>query len=696
MKNIKRIIIFIFLLLCLNTKICAEENKAIVFIINSLDIELIQKSNAKNLNKLIDEGAIGLINVKDNSIDGNMRSRYLSINTGVRADISSPAFPFMAEEIKKDPNLLEIAGQINNEGIIELNSNIKREFEANNPNDEFGKLGDILKENGIKIGVLGNNDRDDYFNRDFILMAIDSQGKIPYGYLAEDLQLENKYGYMTNYEKLLDEFKNINSKADLTIIDLEDLTRIKSKNYISSLIEPEELKLEILNDIDNFIGEVIKEIPKDSLIMALTMEASEDQTKLRNRNLTPIIVKGLGEGIVKSNSVRRDGVVSNFDILGTITEYFNIKADAKISVVENKDPLDTIYELEKDTVYIRNNRTYYHIYFIVAVLFTLALSLARFFKLELVTDKLLLEMINFVLMIPLGLSILPIIGYINPVIDLIMISLLLITWLFIYKKLFNNNENLLITILLTNGLIIIIDGLLGLNVLINSPLGSDLIAGGRFFGLGNDYMGIITSSIMIAIMLLYNKFKKREIIYGAVAIFLIMIYTLSPFKGANMGGSLTAFGALVLTLITFSKREINYRTILLVLIGVVIFVLALALVDSVINSQSTHGGQALEDVSNQGIAKIVEILNSKLRQVFYNLINNNWNKVLYSQLLAMFIIRKWGYFKSNNAFLDKGYISVLLMGLLAFLFNDTGTIAFSIILAFLNLVRMSLFIEEKI
>ena len=66
----------------------------------------------------------------------------------------------------------------------------------------------------------------------------------------------------------------------------------------------------------------------------------------------------------------------------------------------------------------------------------------------------------------------------------------------------------------------------GSRLMLLSPLGSDAIAGGRFYGIGNDYMGVLLACTIIATLLLLSRLKSLKPVYkNMVALLPLLIAT---------------------------------------------------------------------------------------------------------------------------------------------------------------------------
>lgn len=227
-------------------------------------------------------------------------------------------------------------------------------------------------------------------------------------------------------------------------------------------------------------------------------------------------------------------------------------------------------------------------------------------------------------------------------------------------------------------------------LMIISPLGSDAIAGGRFYGIGNDYMGILLGSTLLGIFSLFHLYKIKNINMAIPITFYmsLVIAGLSPFFGANMGGTISAMLIALLILLTIFDKKISFKSIAFIIIGVIVGGIILAALDNLFNPNPTHAGKALEALRLGGLSKFFEIIGSKLKQLFWNLINAAWNIILFSQVILMVLLYKYKSktlikFRELYPNLFKGFIVTLAGAIVIFLLNDTGTIAAALMLIYL-------------
>src|SRR5690606_30484055 len=108
-------------------------------------------------------------------------------------------------------------------GIINLDIN---KLITQNQKGEYGStpgaLGQVLSENGYKTAVIGNGDTDDIQITPAGLIAMDLDGYIHSGDVSDKLIEKDEtrpFGLKTNYDLLLDKFKEEYLESNLIVIE---------------------------------------------------------------------------------------------------------------------------------------------------------------------------------------------------------------------------------------------------------------------------------------------------------------------------------------------------------------------------------------------------------------------------------------------------------------------------------------------
>lgn len=736
--NKKRIIILFMLmfymcfeLLTINISFGESmDKKAIVLILDELSLNDLFKYKTENIKMLQEKGAIGLMNTRSKSSLDNKSGTYLSLGMGVRTDASinggmaynrDTILPMKLDNEKNyDLNAIDIFKTLENIDNIDgeiLNlyiSETRRIVNDKTPNNNIGLLGNIAKDNNLKIGVLGNSDNA-RTSREFTLMAIDENGIIPYGKVDGITKIDSDIlgNISLDEELVLNEFDNLIDKTDILFIDYGDSARIQ--RHFSKVSEEvkEYQKSKVLKNADAFIGKLLKKVDLENTLFIITSpNAPAENIKRGNHSLTPLIVYDgkKDTGILSSDTTKREGIVTNFDFGATILNYFNAEGIEEFSgypvkILKNNDPVKYLLETEEHSIYLRNTRKIFHwIYIILILIVILGYFVPVILKKKPILKKTLSSLTLTVFCIPILMLLFPILNRNNLFIDIIIVYIGAFVLGNILNIIIKDNKKTISLIGIITTIMILVDVFVLKNLMINSPLGSDAIAGGRFYGLGNDYMGIMLGSIVLSIFILFQYTNMNKLIKSAIITLVIgiIIIALSPLFGTNVGGMLSALAILGISLLTIWDKKLKLKGfITIVLIGVV-FIISIALLDSILSENPTHAGKAINALlTGGGFSKLFEIIYTKLKQVFWNLLYSSWNILLFLQIILTFIMIKFKNellknISSKYEYIFKAFIVIIIGSIVIFSFNDTGTIAASLILSYMSLTLGMLLNEKSI
>ncbi len=670
----------------------SSDNKVYIIIVNRITIDDIY--TMKTLKNLAQNGLIGIMNTKGFSSYNNPGS-YLTINCSAKAKCNYECVNFY--DINDYNKILykRITDEyINNYEIAYFDMNKLLILNENNtftPN--IGALGDSIHEKGLKTAVFGNSDTADKLDRKNCLITMDSKGLIDFGNIDDILISEPlyPYGIKTNYNKIINNINDIKKEASLIVIETGDLNRLYSyKKEIPNALYKKYRNI-ILKDIDNFIKNLVYNVDRDNSRVFIISPNSGDDNLEKQSKLTPIIVWGdrIKQGVTYTSTTRTEGIVSNIDIAPSIAEYLNTTRDSftgnNIKVINKADNLNYIKGLsyKKSTVSTKRYPILknYAIFIITLLIFNTFVLLynIKLCKYKHVLNKLFL----------LSILILPSMFLLTGqyVIKYNILNIFICTLLIsIASNVYREDKSYIFFICATTYFIITFDLLFGAELIKNSIIGYDAIIGARYFGIGNELSGILVGSTLIFSSMLLNKINNRYVIYlllfGTVFIFS------SPNIGANVGATLSMFTASIYFVLRNSTYKfIDKKTIILFLCIPFIFVLLIGLMDIFINTQTTHLGNFIIETYKGGFRVLHSVL---LRKIATNirLINRTiWSKVLFVQLIIMFLIiillkDKIKLVIKKNKDLFIGFKSCIVAEIVGFLMNDSGLVLSSFLNVF--------------
>lgn len=663
------------------------DKKVYMVIVNKLSLSDIEKM--PNLRGLIDEGSLGLLNVR--GLNGyNGAECFITINASSKAyasNISSQFFALNNDEYREAYE--NRVGSLDGEYQI-ANIEIGRIYNQNEDNKYapyIGALGDSLHSNGFKTAVFGNSDTDEEIIRYAPLIPMDSKGLVDFGNV-DDILIEDKdypYGLKTDYDRILKEISAINYRASLIVIDTGDLTRLS--NYSNSLSDSafNEKRDMILKDIDTFIGDLVGSIDyENSLLMIVSPNSPED--RIDESVLSPIVLwgKDVQKGTVISSTTNRVGIVTNMDIGPTITKFLNVSMVKSSGNVIEYTGEENVYEFISKinsrinlTSKIRTKTL--TTYGIISVIIMILVSTIVLLKLKI--DNIMGRILEILLICVYGLPLIFFVISLFNLNNMIRFILTLVLSIGIFMVVSNKFERKKLIYMLTFFYFILIAVDIVFNGVLSkfSVLSHDPIIGARYFGIGNEMVGLFLAVSMLTTGLLHTKFSKKALLI--LIPFLSTILVGHPKLGANVGGLISfLFAGLYFVMEVFDKR-INIRNLIIIGLSIAIIIAIFGFIDVKLNPNPTHLGRALIQIGDEGLNIVENIIFRKLLMNIKLIGTSFWTKVLLCNIIThgiLSVLYTNLFDRIMKPGLKKAYLSCIVGSIVGFMVNDSGLILTSI------------------
>ncbi len=714
------ILTLLFTLFICSSIALAEENpkkQVIILVMDYVDAADILNADTPNLDTLIEKSGTGLMNIR--AKNGYPCSSYMSLAVGNRVGtISNAGLSYNSTEmIKKIPNLYldfiypQKSGKLYAlftgrpyppDGVVNLyTESIIKNARNYNPTYEIGQLGTIARDNNLTMAVLGNADSTHSLNRNSAILAMDEFGIVPCGNVGEQLiEKDSKSlgGVRSNHEALLENLEITLRHSDILIIDSGDTSRVEenSQNCADEVLEMH--RRNALERNDRLLGEIIKRIDMAHTMLAIITPNTHKEMRLNNNfGLTPVIVykPETSKGLLSSNTTRRMGLVSNVDFLPTVLSYYEFDDkfnNVGFTTVETADnSLKTLNQKLNLFQQLRQNRNPLHYLFMGLAFMTIVIG----FLIYIGQRQKLLPYINYLIFSTLSIPIIFLfIGYTGyfSVMATILISLAAaLTTGFLLGYMIKNPVHVLTLLTGITALLLTIDCFLGSSLMLLSPLGSDAIAGGRYYGIGNDYMGVLIASSIIFLALLLEKIPVKPLAKALTAVIPLIIVSIAighPQYGANVGGLITAVVTTGVFFLVMLESKISLKKLAIIGFAAILGVLIVARLDAVFSSNPSHAGKAINSLFMGGPEILTGIIATKLSILGSTLYNSSWSIILLISIITLIV--SWlkspvvmaNILKGQNS-TRKAIIILLISSITVFLFNDTGVIACALIILYL-------------
>lgn len=722
-KLLKKIIIvslvyfFIFIPTFSSANPLAKNKICTLIILDRISINDIEK--LPNLKKIAFSGVTGLMNTR---CAGNYEpaGSYLTIGAGTRASASGKGKialmhyeiynSFNAGKIYKSFTGNEVYGKILVPEIpLIIEENLKQDHEI-----IPGLLGETLKKQGVPVSLLGNADKAEEMNRLAALIAMDEKGQIMEGKL-EGINIfdeESPFFLTLNYEKLFQEYLRYRSLGGLIVIYIGDSVRADECYRFSDKNQGESTRLNALLRADSFIGKVADTVDFSEELLMIVAPFPSYKSLINREYLTPVILKGniLKSGFATSETTKRKGIVANIDIAPTILSFFGInapypmlgKAIYGIYGMDSENALSFLQDSNKKITANYTARPYIIKTYVFLHILSLIIFLSYIFKLLDIRPGFLIFFFLFNLSSPASMLFPFIYGFPALFIKFILWAITSLTVILIPYLLFKNSQKPLYSIAFLSiftASIIFLDLLLGAIWMKTSILGYDVIAGARYYGIGNEYMGVFFSSIITGISSLFEILKLKDDCKKNISIILFLvtfILIFSPNFGSNFGGGVAALGGFLYTYVLYFYKKTDFKVIIkYILLGTIIF--SLFLLIFILYGPPSHFTLLFLSMKDQGFDPLFIVISRKLLMNYRLFKYTPWTKALIFSIITLLILVKWpvGLFKKlsqDYPFLFKGIKGANFGTLLALVFNDSGIVAAatSMIFSFLPLLILSI------
>ncbi len=629
--------------------------------------------------------------------------------------------------------------------------NRKRPYPAH-----VGALGETLRLNGLSAAVLGNADTDEP-GRQAVTIAMDSLGSVHLGDVGSTLLRKNDYfpfGLSSDPAAYLEAMQGIWEESSLIVMEWGDSSRIDA--YREHLPEGrrEQLLKSSLGEFDQLLAGILAYLDHNVLFVLLSPSPPQGGT-VNGQRMTPLVVYEPSRregGLIRSSTTRRPGIVANIDIAPTVLKHLGLEAPfflwgAPLELIPAPGHLETLREISTHTARVYQLRPFVIRGFILSLIITSLLGvlavmtrLKAFYPLRYLHCVLL----NFpaVLLLAAAFPQFPAADIRHSIFLLFFIALpLIIPALLLMRR------NLTACFAYSGLLIcamLIFDLWQGGVLISRSLLGYDPISGARFYGLGNEYMGVLVGSFILGAISLFSLPAPpgqrvipglnilKGCFFGAVSLLLVFMLA-SPVYGANFGGAVTAGFALAVALggllllprgkkisikaFCQAQEKKGHNTDIeekgggwfypprLAITGLlVLFITITALFVYFLNAPGggdhvSHLGRTWELVRSDGLSELRNVVLRKMEMNFKLIRYSLWSRVLLGFIALLTILYYYPVGLMSSIFKREPYFkailgAAILGSFVAFCLNDSGVVAAATIMLYGGLPLFMLSMRE--
>jgi hypothetical protein len=719
----------------------AAEPRVIIITLDKITLQDLLRHAGPELTSLLNKSAVALMNVNTAGAPGT-ESGYLTLGSGSRLLGNWTARRAFNRDEDLHQGTVEALyrrhtgkAEVPAGEVLHLYSGVLHRLNEQRPYPVcIGALGEALSTKGQGVAVLGNADSDTP-NRQVVTIAMNKEGTVAYGDVSPALLRERDefpFGCGSDPGAYLKVFESLQQKASLLVVEWGDTGRLDG--YLEHL--PAERRAGLLQasllELDHFLRGIKPYLDRNTSLLIVT-PSPPHAAFAGGQRLTPAVYYSPGSdqgGFLVSPTTRRPGVITNIDIapsvlhflgLGTPTFFFG----APLQVVPETNHLEKLLSLSERIARVYSQRPAVIKGYILAQIILLLGGLAGLiyrFK----PTRVLRPGLYALLFFPLALLLVPALPffpagsfYINVLALLGLTVLLTLGAHLFFRKLLPlfAFTGLLVFVILTADLCS------GAHLNGQSFLGYDPVGGARFYGLGNEYMGIMIGALILGFGSLYSLIFRKERLYllghgisnrsGMLFITWLFIFLsvfvlfllASPLYGANFGGAVTAGVALAITLggmLALLRQKgyallpfLRYRDagstpasfpFLQKILLLAVFVLVTAAFLYFLNTTSrsdaavSHVGRTWELVRSHGWQELVNVAQRKMEMNLKLLRYSLWSRVLFLFIFLITLLYFYPVGLTRQIFEDEPGFKLAMGGIIAgsltaFFVNDSGVVA---------------------
>lgn len=695
-KKIVSLLTILMILISSVPNICFADDKGKIIVINMNRTSLEDLLSIDSLSKKMEkEGYIGLMNIKGDKGTDDRRS-YASVGAGGKVTLPDQSL-INFEQVNEDNAKAYKAKTGHNPKKIndmKINHSLSENLENGSYGSVLGSLGQTLSNHKLKSSVIGNADRVNngelVLNRNIALMAMDNIGRVDDGNVDTINIKDNTmpYGIRTDYDKLKSETKKFYDNSDVLFVELGDTYRLDDyKNYLNDKTY-NDMKKNIYKNIDSYLEEVFKMVDENDTIYIMSAFPSKEDYKNQKR-LSPVIkFEGSKKGVLRSATTRRAGVVGNIDIGVDILSEFGLENEKMVGrqfeSIDKENNIEFInHEFDKMvSMYQVRTPIINTTVGMVAAAWIICTILLIFFRERLPKKELvfnvLKEFIKLGILIPLAFIVSPIFNFSTQAsIALGIVGTLIVLYL-IGKIFFKDDMKYMAFFSILTIIVVVVDSIFGTYLMKNNIMSYDAIIGARYYGVGNEYEGVIIGCAIFAMSVLvnYKKIPKWAVV---VVSLIILITSAYPSMGANVGGAISESVAYTLFILLAFDVQMDFKKSILLSLVPVMIVFIFAVLDIVSKSQSHLSGFVNQILANGPIA----IIQTFTRKIQMNVEIATSNVLIVVALvvagyMTKFIFKPVNHFKKLSEkypYIFKGFVAITVGCIVTLIFNDSGIVA---------------------
>lgn len=688
-----------------------------------------------NLSRLVRGGALGLINAQTGGRFATPGDAYATMGTGVRAAGGEAAGEAMqaGEEIRNvgaDQVYRVRLGQPSPGGEVlhvGLPSIARASGQLPYP-VRVGALGEALHAAGVPTAVVGNADVIDPVptgsrpgrqvagpGRFAAAVVMDQAGVVDRGRVDRlVLTFDPAFpgGWRSDYAALEADALASLSHGGVAAVETGDLRRLQAEEERMAPGAYAAARRQALVRADGLVGTLAGVLDRRRDLLLILSPYPSDQAGDLGAFLTPALAwgRGVAPGLLTSATTRGRGLAANIDVAPTVLAAFGIGPPPFIygqplSGIPTIDQVGTVDALYRRTLANHIRRPLLVKAYITLQIVVLLAALAGL-ALRLSMPRVIRPLLVALTAVPLAYLLLALWPLAPPATSC-LIAAGLTAALTALALLAGRGDPLapFALVAAVTAAAVAGDALTGSRLMETSPLGHSLIAGARFYGIGNEYMGVLLGASLIAGAVLLDRLpagrRGAAVKGGVLAAWTGILFVLaSPAIGANFGGTAAVAAAYAVIAARLASPRLRPHH-LLAAAGFAVLVLAAAAAFDAVRDVSvqSHLGRAAAAAERGDWRTVADMAT---RKVAMNIKLIRWTRWSLLFLISLGIYAWWSLRPpaplaralARRAALAAGFTGVAAGSLAALVLNDSGIVAAATAMIFASAPLIDLLLNE--
>lgn len=557
--------------------------------------------------------------------------------------------------------------------------------------NQIGALGSMLHQKKLRTGLWGQSDPDMHtVNRSAGLIIADAQGRIDGGQIDDSVTVTDPNfpsGRRINEQALWDSYKAAGGNTALSVIDWGDLDVLDFWAGVVPIQRIPVLRAQALRRLDQFFLRLYRDARSRGQRLLVISTAPPRVTSPSQRlGIVLIHDPHLKPGLLQSTTTKSPGMITPYDLHQYLVDRLGlpgVRTSIGAPITTSAGDFNQLHRFYLSLLQTEADRAPVLIFLIYLTSLGLIIGGIMVFigQNRGKSASFIRWLLQLTMNLPVILLLIPLFRPENVVLHILSsVGLAALMTLVIRRISPRNVDQLAVTAGITT-IAILTDAFLRGPLSQRSALGYSLITGARYYGLGNEFTGILIGSLLlISGLYLHLAGRQAKTLWRVAIGFLITLTLITfPFFGANIGDLIPLLIVLGITLLLHWNKAISPGHILALSSLVALVFSGFAIYDAT-RSNPTHLGQLVQDISRNGLQAAMMMIQRKLAM--------NWKLIQYSRwtlvvliVLVLFPIalrHPRGPLRrvfQNHPTLRPSYIGIAFAGLGSFIFNDSGIVA---------------------